>query len=190
MKKPMNLDISVPIMSVNVLDRAGEAVLNESQKKVKALTAELEQLRAQNQQLVGVCSRLDQAVGMLNQAAEQVMAEYPQQIAKLSVAIAEKILQHELAEGNYDIEKIVTNALSQAPSRKGVSVKVSPADHAILKEKMESGMAVNLQNIIIETDQSLSAGECVVETDKGIVDYIIYDNLERIEKAISAGEQN
>ena len=105
----------------------------------------------------------------------------------LSVGIAEKILQNQIAQGQYDIEKIVQESLKTAPSQQDVSIRLNPDDlqqfQQILKDE-GSGIPFNAKLL---PDANIGPAQCIIETDKGMIEHLIDKHLAQISEALKTG---
>jgi flagellar biosynthesis/type III secretory pathway protein FliH len=137
------------------------------------------------------CQALNSAVAKLNEFYDKVFTEHREDIAKLSVNIARKILMQKVDNGDYEIESIVKEALKSAPSRHDIIVHLNPEDHAqcckALKQEQgqQDGVFVDIQFV---SDWSIGRAECLLESPKGIIKSLIDENLERISKALARSE--
>lgn len=191
MSETLSLNFSMPILSVQVspdakagAERSGgasDAEVNEYIKQQAAVN-----LEQKKDEMTHVLAAMDKAAGEVKQAHEKAFSEYPGQIAKLSVEIAKRILSQSVDRGDYDIEEIIKKTLTVAPTSDNCVVKLNPVDmqkaQELLGEKPDS-IAANIRFI---SDEGIGRAQCVLETPKGIVEYFIDDQLNRIAEAIGA----
>jgi len=174
--------MDVPIRSVNVVDAGENAPATGENGMLQS------QLAAQLQEVRNLCGALEEAASRLEKYHSEIFSSHRQQIARLSVQIAEKILLKEISSGNYDIEKIVLEALKTAPGRHDVVVRMNPEDLGRLREITGKDTDGMLSNIKLAPDPQIGRAECVVETDEGIIEYLIQEHLERIGRALETLE--
>lgn len=141
----------------------------------------------EKENLLQLSQALSAAVNEFKQLNENVFNSHREQIARLSVGIAEKILQKEIAQRQYDIEKIVQESLKTAPSQQDISIRLNPDDlqqfQHILKEK-GSGIPLNAKLL---PDANIGPAQCIIETDKGMIEHLIDKHLAQIAEALKTG---
>ena len=191
MAETLSLNLSMPILSVQVSSNgevgadedggASETEVNEYIRQQAAIS--LEQEKGEMRQ---VLATMDKAAEQVKQVHAKSFSEYPKQIAKLSVEIAKRILSKSVENGEYDIEEIIEKTLTVAPTNDDCVVKLNSVDmqkaQKLLGERPDSVVA----NVRLVSDDTVGPAECVLETPKGIVEYFIDDQLNRIAEAIGA----
>ena len=111
-----------------------------------------------------------------------------EEIAKLAVEIARKILMRKIDDGEYEIESIVREAIENAPSRDGLVVKLNPQDLSALQKAQQDNNGEMLAGIKLVSDANISRAECIVESPKGVIESLIDGHLEQIGKALNKAE--
>jgi len=112
-----------------------------------------------------------------NEGAFQGLEE---KIIQLAVNIAEIIIQKNLKTDPKIVLSIVTEAMSRLISSEKIKLKVSGDDYIIIKEEYDRwlNMAGNVKEFEIAIDKRLVSGDCLVETEGGIIDATISSRLE------------
>jgi len=140
------------------------------------------QLESQREALRQVCGSLQQVVDRLGEYVEQLFGGYRQDVVKLSVAIADKILARRVEQGDYDIEAIVGQALQETGCSEEVVVHLHPADMERLKDFVQG--RDEFRGISFLADSQVGAGECVVESPGAVIESLIDRHLERVAEAL------
>lgn len=123
--------------------------------------------------------RLEPLSGLLKQASETLHAHHaqlykqtPQRAVQLALALADKIIHSQLDRQPELINHIVSTALQACSGMDGLKLKVNPEDseqihryltdhcHAVVDEKQRT----------ISSDPAIRKGGCMIETDFGVVD--------------------
>ena len=142
---------------------------------------------AERENLLQLSQALSAAINEFKRLNEDVFNSHREQIARLSVGIAEKILQKEIAEGQYNIEKIVQESLKTAPSQQDVSIRLNPDDlqqfQQILKDE---GSDIPFGAKLLP-DANIGPAQCIIETDKGMIEHLIDKHLAQITEALKTG---
>ena len=145
-------------------------------------------LEAQRAAFSQASRMLSIAAAQLGQFCEKIFGEHAEEIARLSVEIAKKILVQKVQNGDYKIEAIVKEALKNAPTRQDVVVHLNPEDLAECQKAQEEEPAGALSGIKFVPDPNIGRAECVVESPKGIIQSLINEHLERVAKALKKTE--
>jgi flagellar biosynthesis/type III secretory pathway protein FliH len=177
------MHLEKPIASVNLIGGAGEGSAVASGE---GEAAELQQ--TQKEDLAQVRKALQDAVTQINDFQKDMVESNKDQIAKLSVEIARKILTQKAQEGDYEIESIVKEALQHAPAHKDVVVHLSPQDHSECQRIQQGDSGGTFAGIRFVADTNVGRAECVVKSPKGVIESLIEEHLERIGKALEKAE--
>ncbi len=183
MSQPVTIKIATPVASVNPMDN-----INSVAAGANEMETSLETLKKEKENLIQAGKVLEDAAVKLQQFQEEIFSSHREQIARLSVEIAGKILLKETADGNYDIGKIVQEALKIAPAQQDIVVRLNPKDLQQLQKITEDKGGDALGNVKLAPDANIGPGQCVVETDKGMIEYFIEEHLKQISEALKITE--
>ena len=190
MPQILKVNLNKPIISANVLDDyaggEGSKMSSPGQADSEAHTKQIlkQDLEAQKAVFSQACQALNGVISKLNQFCDKLYAEHREEIARLSVEIARKILMHKVENGDYEIESIVKEALNNAPNGQDVIVHLNPEDIEKCKKAQQDEPGSVLAGIKLIPDPNIGRAECLLESPKGIIKSLIDDNLERIGKAL------
>lgn len=109
--------------------------------------------------------------------------EAEQDLVKLSIAIARKILHRELAIDSNAILALVRVVLESIDAREVHRVRLHPAD-AIVVEKF-FGVIGAPQQLVVSADAALERGAAIFETARGNLDASIQTQLAEIERGFA-----
>ncbi|MHC4460009.1 MAG: FliH/SctL family protein [Planctomycetota bacterium] len=182
---------TVTIQFEKAIDSA--KLLNGAAGDVTTASAEAKQTELpglQKEGLAQVCQALQDAVNKVNEFQEKLLKEHKEEIAKLSVEIARKILVQKIQEKDYSIEPIIEEALKNAPTRQDVVVHLNPEDLVEYQKVPQDDPASSrtLADVKFVSDPHIGRAECLLETPKGIIESLIEERLERISKALETAE--
>ncbi|MHC4477422.1 MAG: FliH/SctL family protein [Planctomycetota bacterium] len=175
MSQTVTLILDRPISSAKLRD---EQNAQHGQEPVEA--EQSEKLKLETEKLRGLCRALGDAVNKVKEFQATIVSGHKDQIARLSVEIAGKILAQKIEEGDYRIESIVNKALENAPTRQDVVIHLHPADMSELEKMEEVGGSDSLNGVKLVGDPNIRRAECLVESPKGTVESVINKQLERI----------
>lgn len=179
MLSTVTIHFEKPICSVNLMD---ETVEDPAMPSAEAKAGE--SLKVQKESLAQVCQALQDAVDKITAFQKNIFERSKEQIAKLSVEIARKILMQKVQEGDYEIESIVQEALKKAPTRQDVVVHLNPEDLVECQKALQDDAAGTPAGIKFVSDSNIGRAECLLESPKGVIESLIEAHLERIGKAL------
>jgi flagellar biosynthesis/type III secretory pathway protein FliH len=187
------VNLAKPIKSVRILNDypggADPSVTGAMDSSANTEQTELtNDLKAQKSLYSEVCRTLKGITSKLDQFYDEVFAGHKEEIAKLSVEIARKILMRKVEDGDYEIETIVKEALKSAPTHQDLVVRLNPHDLAACQKAQQNDGSETLAGIKFVADHSIGRAECVLESPKGIIELLINEHLEQIGKALEKAE--
>lgn len=173
----VQLKMTASIRSIELLDEQQAA--RSARDKETAAAHEQRQ-----RELADVCAALSAAAAELEAYRATLFSSHREQIVRLSLEIAGKILAKEIGEGHYAIEKIVTDALQSAPPAKQTTLRLNPHDvKTFEKAAAEQGLSLP-PNMDIAADMTVNPAECIIDSELGTVESMIEEHLRRIGEAL------
>ena len=188
MSQTLTVNLNKSISSARFLDdyAGGEGVGSQSPdiEEPDAVQILKEDLEAQKAVFSQACQTLNGIIAKVNQFCDKLYVEHREEIARLSVEIARKILVQKVEKGDYEIESIIKEALNNTPGSQDVVVHLNPEDIEKCRKAQESEPGGVLSGINTIPDPNIGRAECLLESPKGIIKSMIDANLERIGKAL------
>jgi flagellar biosynthesis/type III secretory pathway protein FliH len=190
MSQTLTVNLNKPIASARFLDdHAGSdgiqsACPDNGESDAGAVQILKQDLEAQKAAFTQACETLNNVIAKLNQFCDKLYAGHSEEIARLSVEIARKILMQKVENGDYEIESIVKEALNKAPANQEVIVHLNPEDLEKCLKAQQDEPGGTLIGVKLISDTNIGRAECMLESPKGIIKSLIDDNLERIAKAL------
>jgi type III secretion system HrpE/YscL family protein len=122
--------------------------------------------------------------------ARRIQVDARADLTRLAVAIAEKLLDEELALHPERVARIVERCLGQVGAARRVVLRVNPADQPTLDRELPRlrGL-VEADALVLEPDPTIRAGGCLLETELGQVDGRLETQLQAILEALQAADQ-
>ena len=193
MSNRISIRLSKPIKSVNILDCRQKFIESDS----KHITSEtiIKQSDSSNEKfmprqdfnnqknvLSQACQTLQSVTEKLQNFYDKIFMEHQEQIARLSVEIARKILAQKVEKGDYEIETIIKEVLSKSPARHDIDIHLNPEDlnnlqNTLQKEPLFAG-------IKFTSDPNVDRAECLLKSPKGNIESSISEHLEQIYEAL------
>jgi flagellar assembly protein FliH len=117
---------------------------------------------------------------------KDIIAKMEEQIIKLAFAIAEKIINHEVATSKEVILGVIKGVLKNISETEGMKIRVNPHDFRhIMEVRKDFLQSVDgVRNVVFEEDVSIKRGGAVVETMFGEVDARLESQLREIKAAM------
>ena len=187
MSRTLTVHLERPIISAGILDGYNSNAKSSVTDGMNP-TVNVEQTTAQKNLYSDLCRTLEGLVAKVNRFYDEIFAGQKEEIAKLSVEIARKILMQKVRDGDYEIESIVKEALKNAPTHDSLVVHLNPEDLAACQKAQEDDANGTLDGIKLVADANIGRAECVLESDKGVIKSLIDEHLEQIEKALKKTE--
>ena len=145
-------------------------------------------LEAERLALARARQALEQAAAGVAGLEQKIFADAEDHLLDLAVEIAHKILMQEIQAGRHEIEPIVREALSRAPAKREVVVRLNPGDLA--RMEAASGSDEMPANVRLVSDPSIGPAECVVETAEGTVEARIEHELDQVKNTLKSPEES
>jgi len=177
MPATLTINLAKAITSATVLGGAPSSGSDTAQSPEQGLETQKAAFSQINQMLGNV-------VGKLNEFYNGAFAAHKDEIARLSVEIARKILVQKVENGDYEIESIVKEALNNAPARHDVVVHLNPDDLSQYQKLREDEPGEDLGGVKFVPDANIGRAQCLLETPKGIIESLIDQHLEQVGNAL------
>lgn len=175
--KPVDVKLEMPIQSVTLIDE------NEIHTLCAAPTHE--QNQQQQEQIASLCASLEKAAAAAEEVIERMFVSQKDKIVRLSMEIAAKILAKDIRDGNYDIQRILLDAIEPISASSQMLVRLNPADLEILRQAVKNNALELPEKLRFVDDPGVGRAECIVESDEGVVEHLIEDHLRQIEAVLS-----
>ena len=111
------------------------------------------------------------------------------EIVRLSVSIAERILNGHVAVAPDTVLDMARSAITRLVNRETVTVRVNPADIETMRGHRDRLMAMNdIDNMRVIEDQRVDRGGVIIETDAGTIDAKISTQLREARRLLAVEE--
>jgi len=165
------------VIDGDVYDAGVEAarILEAARLEATELRAAAEVAGFEAGQQAGLAAVSESEIARAAEAARRV-TDHKDELVKLAVAIAEKIVRRQLTLTPEAVAEVAADALALARGKRDVTVRVHPED--------VDWVARRLPGVIIRGDEAVTRGGCVVDTDVGRVDGRLESQLAAIERGL------
>jgi flagellar assembly protein FliH len=143
-------------------------------------------LQAQRKKLEQAAEALHRAAEQVEEAGRELFASHREAVIQLALEIAAKILARDIREKNYRIERILNEALRETPAGQVRTIRLHPEDLETYRQYLQEHPAEALPQAHLVGDWSLGAAECIVETEQGLLDWMIEEQVRQVSEALLA----
>jgi flagellar assembly protein FliH len=126
--------------------------------------------------------RLAKSIQDLSGIRGKLRKQAEEDLVKLAIAIARRVLRRELTVDPDAMQGIVVAALDRLQARDVSRVRLHPSQEAALRRHLE---AAGVRAIELMPDSSLAAGDLLFETSRGTFDASIESQLREIERGFA-----
>jgi flagellar assembly protein FliH len=138
--------------------------------------------RAARAEIQPVLERLSKSLQSLSAVRGQLRKQAEEDLVKLTIAIARRVLRRELTVDADALQGIVTAALDRLQTRDISRVRLHPSQEATVRRYLESA---GVPGIEILADSSLNAGDLIFDTTRGVFEASIESQLREIERGFA-----
>ena len=139
--------------------------------------------RAAQIQLAPVLQSFQSIVSELNSQKQRVRDAAEEDVVKLSIAIAQRVLRRELTTDPEAILGLVKAAMAKLNAREMRRLRLSPSDAAVVETNRAN---IDLPSSLeIARDNSLTPGSAIFETTRGELDASLTTQLAEIERGLT-----
>jgi flagellar assembly protein FliH len=136
--------------------------------------------------LSNVFKSLRRAIDEVTSLREQIFRESEEDLLRLSILVARKIIQQEISEDRRILTRIVAAALENAAERDDVVVRLNPEDYRLVtthRQHYLQGIGDG-RDLNMKPDDTVSQGGCVIDTVMGEIDARLESQLDEIHKRL------
>lgn len=122
--------------------------------------------------LLNVFKSLRTAAEEMLQAREKLLRDSEDDLLQLSMAVARKIINREVAQDRQIVLRLVGLAIENLSEKDQLVIRVHPDDHALLTSGMKDQVSRDLAAVsfVFKPDPGVEIGSCQIETQRGTVD--------------------
>jgi len=132
--------------------------------------------------LVHVFKALREGADSIVDLRKKVMRESEEDLLRLSIMVARKIVLQEIRQDHGILANIVAATVSSFSDQENLTIRLNSADYQMVmaNQQMLSGIVKDGGRVSFTPDDSVKLGGCLVETPRGTVDARIEAQLEEV----------
>jgi flagellar assembly protein FliH len=185
--QPSPAEVHEPVAVASAVDhgegltRAYTSGLEEGQRLAETEFREtLERLRAEEDtRITGILTSISTQLAALQKTLERDAYLF-------ALAVAERIIKREITLSDDTVILQIKEALQRIVGVDSIKLRVHPSDEGIVRSHRTAFLSAleNVRDLIIETDDGIERGGCIIESASGNVDARIATQLRQIESAL------
>jgi len=135
-----------------------------------------------------VVNSINKALSELIKIRQDIYLESEQEIVKLALAIARKVVCNEIRVNKDTVVNVVKEAVKKVEGNEKVKVKLSCKDFEFIKNEKPAMIdkITNIENAGFIMDESICDGGCIIETESGDIDSRVEKQFQAIEEAFES----
>ncbi len=139
-------------------------------------------IEAERKRLQTTFDTFDAAFTELGKLKEAIYADAEKGAVELALAIAEKVVSHEVSVNNNILLSVLKEALKKVIDPEKIKIRINKSDLQFINESgfRISELTDNVQEVILEGDDTISRGGCLIETGFGSIDARIDRQLQAV----------
>ncbi|MBN1506857.1 MAG: hypothetical protein JW955_08425 [Sedimentisphaerales bacterium] len=185
MPETLTIHLARPITAVCMTDAPGpSARAPASEPEIRHSPCETRNAPDRSAELAQLCGLVKSLADNLGRLYEEAVANHRREIARLAVEISRRILAQRVANGDYEVQAVIEEALKRAPTHQNVVVRVNPQDLPPCQKLQQDDADGPFSGLQFVADRSIARADCLVETPKGIVQSFVEQHLDRIGEAL------
>jgi len=117
---------------------------------------------------------------------ERYNQEFDNAVVTLAIAVAKRVVAREIEVDDGAVLARSREAIRKIIGVEKIKIHVNPSDEEYIREHRNelSGYADSVKEIVVESDNKVERGGCVIESDLGNIDARISTQFELIEEAL------
>ena len=133
-----------------------------------------------------VIDALHRMIAEYDDKREHLFREANELVLRLTISISEKIIRKEISLDPMRIQQLVQDSLKMVDDRQKVTVRVASSDWQAIKDSEEDLLraAHGIRGMEIREDDSLEPGDCIVESNAGLIDSRIRTQLDELSETL------
>ncbi len=167
----------------------GDVITIEEQAYQKGLEkGEKEGLELARQRVGVLLNSFNEALLEMDRLKKELLLNSERESVELSLAIAKKIVCQEITTNKDVVLNVVREALKKVVGNENIRVRMCPDDLQFMNESKSQipELSEDFNKVTFESDESITQGGCVIDTNQGDIDARIEKQLQTVEDVFSS----
>jgi len=133
--------------------------------------------------------RVDNVLAAFTEQLSSIQGAAEQAVIKFAFGIAEKIIRKEITEDRQIVVEQIKEGVRRVVGVENVRVRIHPEDLPLVRDQRPviQGSGDAIREIVLDGDDSLERGDCIIESDMGNIDARVATQLRQIEMVLFEG---
>ncbi|MDR0311847.1 MAG: hypothetical protein LBJ21_09695 [Acidobacteriota bacterium] len=118
---------------------------------------------------------------------DTLRVQVEEEVVRLALAVARKIIHREIQIDHTIIHTLVRVALERVAGKSAVVVRLSPVDYEYMTREHGDMSKKAGREIVFESDNTLTQGSCMIQTETGDIDARIEEEFHEVESLFFEG---
>jgi len=129
-----------------------------------------------------------QALSELEKVKKQIYLKAEKETVGLALAVAKKIVCHEIVTNQEVVLDVVKKALKQVMDHEKIVIKMNPSDLRFIEsaDVRVTKLDDDLEDVTLQADNAIQNGGCIIETGLGQIDARIEKQIQAVEEAFKS----
>jgi flagellar assembly protein FliH len=174
----------IPVGETDIGERVAQAHRQGWTEGREAAEAEFKQVLADCR--VQTDERIGALLGAMGEQLRQLGETLERDAYQFALAVAGRIIKREVALDNDTIVRQIKGAIRRVVGVETIKLRVHPADEEIVREHRAIFLssAGSIRDMVIEVDDALEPGGCIIESTAGNVDARIATQIRQVATAL------
>jgi flagellar assembly protein FliH len=148
-----------------------------------AIRSEVEPQRARIEEEQAALRAL---TGSIQERLQRLSTELERDAFRFALAVAGRIVRAAVQEDREIVIREIREGVRRVVGVDSIILRINPADEPYVREHRETilSSADSIRQLVIEADQAIERGGCIIETASGTIDARIATQLKQIEAAL------
>ncbi len=158
----------------------------EAQKEAAEMIRQMEEQhkKEMNDLLNQTIKRLGNVIDDVSGLRKEIISKADKDILEIALLVAKKVIKTEISQNKEILLNNIKEAIRNAIDRDHILIKVNPEDYNFLKGIEDLNRLLEVKEVILQKEDSISEGGCIVETKYSEIDARIESQFKYIEKNI------
>jgi len=139
-------------------------------------------MESERKRLQSIFDTFDKAMSELREFKKALCHNTEKGAVELALAIAEKVVYHEVSVNKETLLGVLKGAFEKVIDPEKIKIRINKLDLQFINESgcQISELTDNLKDVILEGDDTITRGGCVIETGFGSIDARIESQLQAV----------
>ncbi len=131
-------------------------------------------------------ARIGQFLQALHNESSRLTARLEQEAFRFAIAVAGKIVKREVTVDDEIVLRQIQEGIRRVVGVETLKLRINPRDEPMVRNNKTFIMAnsQSVRDLVIEPDDKIDPGGCILDTSSGAVDARVFTQLEQIEAAL------